>query len=392
MDTIKLSIIIPVYNVEEYLPRAIESVINQTYKNLEIILIDDGSTDNCSTICDEYAKKDSRIVIIHKENGGIVSAIKAGIKVATGDYSITLGSDDWIEKNAYEMVVEDIEKYHTDIVSFGWIKDYEDFSEEYPNILPEGLYTKEEFWSVFNRNVRDNYFFSQPIDMSQVNKAIKTEIFKKHELACSEKLKKNVDDAVIFPILMDMSSIYIDSRYWYHYCVRKTSILWQAGNGDYSRSVHLAEHLINMYQKYNGNSLYLKEFLLYKMIHHMMLDNPEMFFEKDKCWIYPEVKKESNIIVYGKGVFANRLISRLKELNFSNIIDNIDSNDVFRLQDIKDYDYIVVAVFNARIVKSILEVLKENHIEKNKILIIDKNKITPAMLPENVRKAYEKID
>ena len=130
MSSVKLSAIAPIYNVEEYLPRAIESILNQTYKNLEIILVDDGSTDHCGLICDEYAKKDSRIIVIHKENGGIASAIKAGAQAATGEYTIVFGPDDWLERNAYEMVAADIEKYHPDIVSFGWMKDYGEFLEE----------------------------------------------------------------------------------------------------------------------------------------------------------------------------------------------------------------------------------------------------------------------
>ncbi len=391
MNSVKLSAIAPIYNVEEYLPRAIESILNQTYKNLEIILVDDGSTDHCGLICDEYAKKDSRIIVIHKENGGIASAIKAGAQAATGEYTIVFGPDDWIEKNAYEMVAEDIEKYHPDIVSFGWVKDYADFLEEYPNIIQEGLYTREGFWKAFNQIVQDNHFFSQPIDMSQVDKAFKTELFRKHENNCSEQLKKNVDDAMVFPALMDMGNIYIDSRYWYHYCVRKTSILWQKAGGDCERAVVLAKHLINMYRKYDGDALHLAKFLLYKIIHHMMLDTPEMFIDENKCWIYPKLEKDSSIVVYGKGVFGNRLIGQLERLNFSKIIANIDSHDVSRLDHISGYDYIVVAVFNARIVNSILKVLEEKHIQRDKILIIEKNNIKSEMLPVEVRKLYEQV-
>lgn len=391
MSSVKLSAIAPIYNVEEYLPRAIESILNQTYKNLEIILVDDGSTDHCGLICDEYAKKDSRIIVIHKENGGIASAIKAGAQAATGEYTIVFGPDDWLERNAYEMVAADIEKYHPDIVSFGWMKDYGEFLEEYPNIIPEGLYTREEFWNVFNRIVQENHFFSQPIDMSQVDKAFKTELFQKHENNCSEQLKKNVDDAMVLPALMDMGNIYIDSRYWYHYCVRKTSILWQTAGGDCERAVVLAKHLINVYRNYDGNALHLGKFLLYKIIHHMMLDTPEMFIDENKCWMYPKLKKDSSIVVYGKGVFGNRLIGQLKRLNFTQIIDNIDSNDVSRLDHISGYDYIVVAVFNARIVNSILKVLEEKHIQRDKILIIEKNNIKSEMLPEEVRKLYEQV-
>ncbi len=97
-----ISVIIPIYNVEQYLRQCLDSVINQTYKNLEIILVDDGSTDNSGKICDEYALKDARIKVIHKENGGVSSARNAGLDIAKGDYIGFVDSDDYIEKDMYE--------------------------------------------------------------------------------------------------------------------------------------------------------------------------------------------------------------------------------------------------------------------------------------------------
>ena len=104
----KISVIIPVYNVEKYLKRCLDSVVNQTYKNLEIILIDDGSTDKSGNICDEYAAKDKRIIVIHKENGGLSDARNKGLDICTGDYISFIDSDDWIENGFYEYVVNNV--------------------------------------------------------------------------------------------------------------------------------------------------------------------------------------------------------------------------------------------------------------------------------------------
>ena len=104
----KVSIIVPVYNVELYLEECIDSVINQTYENLEIIIVEDGSTDNSGMICDAYENKDERITVIHKENGGLSSARNAGLDSATGEYIYFLDSDDYIEHNAIELLVNDI--------------------------------------------------------------------------------------------------------------------------------------------------------------------------------------------------------------------------------------------------------------------------------------------
>ena len=97
----KISVIIPVYNVSQYLHRCVDSVINQTYSDLEIILVDDGSPDDCPIICDEYSKKDARVKVIHKPNGGLSSARNAGLDIATGEYVGFVDSDDWIEEDTF---------------------------------------------------------------------------------------------------------------------------------------------------------------------------------------------------------------------------------------------------------------------------------------------------
>lgn len=112
----KISVIVPVYNVEDYLEECINSILGQTYKNLEIILVDDGSTDNSSKICDIYEKKDKRIKVIHKENGGLSSARNEGLKYRTGEYISFVDSDDFIDKTMYEKLYSAIKKYDADVV------------------------------------------------------------------------------------------------------------------------------------------------------------------------------------------------------------------------------------------------------------------------------------
>ena len=99
-----VSIIIPIYNVEKYSDECITSVINQTYKNIEIILVDDGSPDNCGKICDNYALKDKRIKVIHEKNGGLSFARNTGLNIATGEYVYFLDSDDYLTDNAIELL------------------------------------------------------------------------------------------------------------------------------------------------------------------------------------------------------------------------------------------------------------------------------------------------
>ena len=118
---IKVSVVIPIYNVEKYLGECVDSVLRQTYKELEIILVDDGSPDRCGDICDEYARKDSRITVIHKPNGGLSDARNAGMELASGEYIYFLDSDDYLADNAVELLLKTARKHRTDILLFDGI-------------------------------------------------------------------------------------------------------------------------------------------------------------------------------------------------------------------------------------------------------------------------------
>lgn len=119
LDAAKISIIVPVYKVEPYLDKCVSSIVNQTYTNLEIILVDDGSPDNCPTMCDAWAEKDSRIRVIHKTNGGLSDARNAGMTVATGELMAFVDSDDWIVPDMYEYLYQRLTEDNSDIAACG---------------------------------------------------------------------------------------------------------------------------------------------------------------------------------------------------------------------------------------------------------------------------------
>lgn len=146
----KISVIVPVYNVKSYFEKCIESIVNQTYKNLEIILVDNGSIDGSGTICDEYAKKDSRVVVKHKEPGGPSEARNIGLDMATGDYISFVDSDDYMDSNMFEVLYSDLKANDCDISMCGYIRvnsDGEPIATD-DSALPiaTGVYTKQEMF------------------------------------------------------------------------------------------------------------------------------------------------------------------------------------------------------------------------------------------------------
>lgn len=127
-----ISVIIPIYNVEKYLDRCIMSIVNQTYNNLEIILVDDGSPDNCPQMCDDWAKRDNRIQVIHKINGGLAAARNSGMELANGDYIAFLDSDDYLDLETYETMLLDLRENEADIISWGMVRESENgYKEEW---------------------------------------------------------------------------------------------------------------------------------------------------------------------------------------------------------------------------------------------------------------------
>ena len=140
-----ISIIVPVYNVEKYLPKCIDSILAQTLKDIEIILVDDGSPDNCGIMCDRYAEIDPRIVVIHRQNGGLSAARNDGIAAARADIIGFVDSDDWVEPEMFEKLVSALEKTGSDIVICNVSYDYLDHSHPSPFIIKdEKVYSREE--------------------------------------------------------------------------------------------------------------------------------------------------------------------------------------------------------------------------------------------------------
>lgn len=152
----KISVIIPVYNTEQYLEKCIQSVLNQTYTNLEIICVDDGSTDNSGAILDAFAKKDSRLKVIHKENGGVSAARNDALCIATGDWIGFVDSDDYIEADMYATMLATNEGQEADIISCGYYLEYEDrciVAENKKSVPTHAVDTKKFLRYVYERDV-----------------------------------------------------------------------------------------------------------------------------------------------------------------------------------------------------------------------------------------------
>ena len=155
----KISVIVPVYNAEKYLNRCVDSILNQTHTNIELILVNDGSIDNSANICDLYATNDSRVHVVHKQNGGVSTARNTGLEIATGDYITFVDSDDYIEPYMYEKMLDKATKYDCQVVLCDCIKEHGEYSEVYSHNIRTGFY---------NRKQLENEYFPHLLMMENV--------------------------------------------------------------------------------------------------------------------------------------------------------------------------------------------------------------------------------
>ena len=214
----KISIIVPVYNSEQYLCRCLDSIIKQTYKNLEILLIDDGSTDNSSSICDDYSNKDNRIKAVHKSNGGVSSARNTGIEMSTGEYISFIDSDDFIELDFYEKMYSNIIKYDADAVKCTY-----DFYLENGSFRDHQGHFDDTLFDFSNRD--DLYHFLDMITRFDVSAENVTYLFKS-KLLKLHKYDSNIsygeDLLFIISVLSSCSKVYFFYDKLYHYYVNSS--------------------------------------------------------------------------------------------------------------------------------------------------------------------------
>lgn len=212
----KISVIVPVYNVESYLPHCLNSILMQTYQNLEIILIDDGSEDKTGEICEEYSAKDNRIIVVHKENGGVSAARNAGLDIASGDYISFVDGDDWLEPNMYEVLHRNAVEYDTEISCCGISQHRLDGSV---NSLADNsvyLYTQQELIAGF---------FSLP-DIKETMYGPYNKIFKAcllENIRFDKRFAIGEDLLFVFECIEHARNVVVDNQPLYHYIKREGS-------------------------------------------------------------------------------------------------------------------------------------------------------------------------
>ena len=208
-----VSVIVPVYNVSAYLDKCVKSLLQQTYNNIQIILVDDGSTDDSPTKCDNYAKQDSRITVVHKPNGGLSSARNVGLKNASGEYVMFVDSDDWVTQEFCQEGVNAIVKNHVDIASFGLCFVYDDHLRTIRSNSPMILEAKDAIADLITDEV--------PIFNYLCNKIFKRSLFDNIKFLEGYRFE---DIAIAYRLIDKARKIFVSDKVTYYYLQRGGSI------------------------------------------------------------------------------------------------------------------------------------------------------------------------
>lgn len=230
-----ITIIVPVFSVEQYLPHCITSILNQTYTNLEILLIDDGSQDKCGVICEEYAKKDSRVRVFHTENRGLAAARNLGLKEAKGEYIGFVDSDDWVETDMYRVLLRHMQATDSDVCICGFWSETVSCTKRF--FYTEALYNGKESLAALINGEIGNYTW---------NKLYRKELFKD---ICFPVGKYYEDVVTICAVLSNSRITVILDMPLYHYRQRSDSITYS----------HSGKNLFDYADAYLNRFFYLKE-------------------------------------------------------------------------------------------------------------------------------------
>lgn len=307
----KVSIIIPIYNVEHYVCKAVDSAINQTESDIEIILVDDGSTDNSGSVCDEYAYKDKRIKVIHKKNGGLSSSRNAGTTIATSNYVMYLDGDDYLKENAVERLLSVMKEYPSDVIQFR----YQEVEEGQNPKIQE--ISKKVYQANTTKELFENLYHLGGEAASGCTKLIKRELMEaipfenirhEDEMWCTRAFQKN------------LTVTYIPDELYY-YVMREGSIIHCNFNRKKMELFTVLKRRLDTLEKFELQDLmhyeYQRIFMSVLKLYHeaKIVDDKEAMVSIKKE--YMNYKKEISSL--GKLTGKFKLLSRLMRINFKAI-------------------------------------------------------------------------
>ncbi len=380
-----VSVIVPIYMIDRYLGICIESIINQKYKNLEVILVDDGSKDRCSELCDLYARKDNRIKVIHKANGGLVSARKAGLRESCGDYICYVDGDDWIGSGFVEAMISSALESNAEIVCAGHTRVLFSKSASLYNAIPSGIYEGNQLIGLWKRMISFENFYKPGITTYLWNKLFKRSIILSPQFAMDDRISIGEDAAVSYPALLMCKKVAVIKNADYHYRQREDSMLKQQTSYalEAKKLVYLRDYLVRW-----ANSTPIELGIKTQVIEYILsiaIMRSGGRLPNDEYSTFDKKYYGRRVVVFSAGTFGQQLVNRLKETRHCNVVAWVDDDyweyrrcclDVDPVETINaiDFDYILIATVDFSFVEMIVKRFLD--------LGVDQSRLISVMVPE----------
>lgn len=379
MDQPLISVIVPIYMIDRYVGLCIESILNQTYKNLEIILVDDGGNDRCPEICDLYKRKDDRIKVIHKPNGGLVSARKAGLQQSNGEYVSYVDGDDWIGPGFIEGLYTAASTSNADMVCAGFTRDLFSRSASFTNTLSSGIYKGEMLIELWKNMASIGLYFRPGISTYVWNKLFKREILLDPQSRVDNRISIGEDGAVTYPALLSCSRVAVIDNVAYHYRQREDSMLKQSSgySAEAQKLRYLYDYLLHWAER-THQELGIKEQIVdYVLSIAIMRSGGRL--PQDDYSTFDSAYYGKDVVVYSAGTFGQQLVNRFRETEHCNVVAWLDDDyweyrrcclDVDPVESVSSlsFDYILIATVDELVAEKTERRLMDLGVSQKKIL------------------------
>ena len=368
-----ISVIVPVYNTELYIERCVQSILNQTYDNLQIILIDDGSVDSSGLICDQFASRYNNVEAFHQCNLGLVETRKRGTHIASGEYIMWVDADDWIEDAYFEKMMEARDKSEADLVVSNIYFDIGESSNMVSNNIEVGKY---QVSSIIERMFYIGKFYEYGIQPHGVTKIFKRDKLLKIQNQLPEGLCIGEDAAVVYTYIMSCKTVLITDICGYHYVQNPCSITKRKTKDEIKGIDILVNYLRNTFGENDSLNYQLSIYRKYLIV----LRNLTYWDSKGLLYPYGGVQSNDRVIIYGAGGVGQELYRYCKLHNIK-VVAWLDRSAEYYVNqgmpvslsdeydfEINPWDYIIIANINERSSDKIKRYLQKRGINQSKIL------------------------
>lgn len=386
-----VSIIIPIYNSEAFLDKCIQSAINQSYKNIEVILVDDGSIDSSGEICDNYSSVDNRVKTIHKTNGGLVSSRKTGLLASTGEYVLYIDGDDWIELDVIKNYVDQVIKHNADVIVSSHIVNLEGREDILMNSLPSGVYDKEALKSIIYPKMLYTGKFAQfGIFSYSWGKLYRKEILLKNQLNVDENITIGEDALCLYPTLLDTNTLVISEQPGYHYRQRADSQMKTLRKIEISKMQKVYDDLKNTFSEKGVLDIMLPQ-LQYYLLSLLIINTEGPNIDNiTKLYPFNEIKPKKRLVMYGGGTFGQHMYKKIINSKSYDVLAWLDEKHehysklnlpVTGFDKIKnlDYDAVLITLIDEDNSNQALLKLIKHGVDKDKIIQLPRYNILVSL-------------